>query len=108
MQINHGHSDEGVRQANTREAMLALHNAGVFAYDDFEQLRAAHQFLRLLINALRMVRGNARDLTVPPAGSEEFAFLARRLRYQSDVETLANDLARHSHNVREINARLLG
>ena len=28
-----------------------------------------------------MVRGNAKDLTVPPAGAEEFAFLARRLGY---------------------------
>ena len=71
-------------------------------------MRDAHQFLRLLINALRMVRGNSRDLTVPPAGSEEFAFLARRLRYQSDLDTLATDVARHSHNVREINTRLLG
>lgn len=107
LQINHGFNDKGVRQANTRAAMRALREVGVFAHDDFEQLRAAHQFLQLLINALRMVRGNSRDLTVPPVGSKEFAFLARRLRYQSDVETLAKDLARHSHNVREINARLL-
>ena len=108
LQINHAHNVDGLRQANTREAMQALCAAGVLADEDFEQLRDAHQFLRLLINALRMVRGNSRDLTVPPAGSEEFAFLARRLRYQSDLDTLATDVARHSHNVREINTRLLG
>jgi glutamate-ammonia-ligase adenylyltransferase len=108
LQINHGHSDESVRHANMREAMQALRAAGVLADKDFEHLRTAYRFFRLLINALRMVRGNARDLTVPPAGSEEFAFLARRLSYQRDVEALAIDLAQHSHNVREVNARLLG
>ena len=88
--------------------MRALHDVGVLSDDDFHQLNGAHQFLRLLINALRMVRGNARDLTVPPAGSEDFAFLARRLNYQINPETLASDLAEHSQNVQEINIRLLG
>ena len=45
---------------------------------------------------------------MPPVGSEEFVFLARRLCYQSDLDMLATDVARHSHNVREINTRLLG
>ena len=108
LQIDHGRVYEGVRHANTSEAMRALHDVGVLSDDDFEQLNDAHQFLRLLINALRMVRGNARDLTVPPAGSDEFAFLARRLNYQINLETLASDLAEHSQNVQEINIRLLG
>ena len=107
LQINHGRSYESVRHANMREAMRALRAAGVLSDGDFEQLYAAHQFLRLLINALRMVRGNAHDLTLPSAESEEFAFLARRLNYHSNVERLASDLARHSQNVREISTRLL-
>ena len=108
LQIDHGRAYEGVRHANTSEAMRALHDVGVLSDDDFEQLNDAHQFLRLLINTLRMVRGNARDLTVPPAGSDEFAFLARRLNYQVNLETLASDMAEHSQNVQEINIRLLG
>ena len=108
LQIDHGRAYEGVRHANTSEAMRALHDVGVLSDDDFEQLNDAHQFLRLLINTLRMVRGNARDLTVPPTGSDEFAFLARRLNYQINLETLASDLAEHSQNVQEINIRLLG
>jgi len=55
-----------------------------------------------------MVRGNARDLTVPPAGSEAFAFLALRLRYGNDVARLREDLERHTTAVQELNARLLG
>ena len=108
LQINHGRDHEGVRHANTSEAMRALHDVGVLSDDDFEQLEEAHQFLRLLINALRMVRGNARDLTVPAVESEEFAFLARRLNSRINPETLASDLVEHSRNVQEINSRLLG
>ena len=52
----------------------------------------AHTFLRWLINSLRVVRGNAKDVTIPPFGSEEFIFLARRLRYELDAEHLRDDL----------------
>jgi glutamate-ammonia-ligase adenylyltransferase len=54
-----------------------------------------------------MVRGNAKDLTVPPEESEAFAFLARRLRYGSDVEQLRRDLTLHTTSVVELNRRLL-
>ena len=68
----------------------------------------AHTFLRWLINSLRVVRGNAKDVTIPPFGTEEFIFLARRLRYELDVEHLRDDLARYVADVQEINNRLLG
>ena len=55
-----------------------------------------------------MVRGNSKDITVPRYGSDEFAFLARRLRYESNLERLREDLARYPHDVMEINQRLLG
>ena len=35
------------------------------------------------IDALRVVRGHARDLTIPPTDSREFAYLARRLQLDS-------------------------
>ena len=35
----------------------------------------------LMIDGLRMVRGNAKDLVLPPPGSDEFIFLARRVGY---------------------------
>jgi hypothetical protein len=52
------------------------------------------------------VRGNSKDVTMPPFGSDEFVFLARRLRYE-DAEHLRNDLSRYVADVQEINARLL-
>ena len=63
--------------------------------------------MRWLIDGLRMVRGNAKDLTVPDADSEGFAFLARRLRYGNDVARLREELARYTAWVQELNGRLL-
>jgi glutamate-ammonia-ligase adenylyltransferase len=108
LQITYGHRNPGLRSTNTRQAMAALAVAGILAPDDYERLREAHTFIRRLVNALRMVRGNTRDLTVPPAGSEEFAFLARRLGYGSDVARLHDDLTRHTTWVQELSKRLLG
>lgn len=107
LQIAHGHRDPSLRVTNTRQAMAALHAAGILDEADYVRLRRAHTFLRWLIDGLRMVRGNARDLTVPPPDSDAFAYLARRLRYGHDVERLRHDLDEHSANVQEIGARLL-
>lgn len=109
LQISHGQRHPAVRQTNTREAMRALAVAGILSPEDYAQLSQALKFLRALINALRMVRGNAKDLTVPPPHSEEFAFLARRLDYaRANIGQLQEDLTRYMTNVQEINGQLLG
>jgi glutamate-ammonia-ligase adenylyltransferase len=107
LQITHGHEHPTVRSTNIRAAMLALAEVGALSAEDYVRLRRAHTFLRWLIDALRMVRGNAKDLTAPPADSEEFAYLARRLRYGSDLAQLREELARHTAAVQELSARLL-
>jgi glutamate-ammonia-ligase adenylyltransferase len=107
LQITYGREDPRLRMCNIREAMAALAEAGVLSPDDYAQLRRAHTFLRWLIDGLRMVRGNAKDLTVPLADSEAFAFLARRLRYGSDVARLQQELEGYTAAVRELSARLL-
>ncbi|HEU0291756.1 MAG TPA: hypothetical protein VFR47_03425 [Anaerolineales bacterium] len=107
LQINHGAQNRSLRLTNLREAMSALHTAGILSDDDYTRLRKAHTFLRWLIDSLRVVRGNSKDVTMPPFGSDEFIFLARRLRYE-DAEHLRADLARYVADVQEINTRLLG
>jgi glutamate-ammonia-ligase adenylyltransferase len=97
-----------LRLTNLRAALAALHKAKILSADDYTRLRKAHTFLRWLIDWLRVVRGNAKDVTIPPFGSDEFIFLARRLRYGSDVNRLREDLSRYVADVQEINARLLG
>ena len=46
------------------------------------RLTDAYDFLRNLINSMRMLRGNARDLFLPPVESTEYAHLARRMGYE--------------------------
>jgi glutamate-ammonia-ligase adenylyltransferase len=107
LQINHGAQNPALRLTNLRDAMSALHDAGILSDDDYTRLRKAHTFLRWLIDSLRVVRGNAKDVTIPPFGTEEFIFLARRLRYELDVDHLRDDLARYVADVQEINNQLL-
>jgi glutamate-ammonia-ligase adenylyltransferase len=108
LQINHGRHTPLLRLTNTGQAMSALAEAGLLSQEHFTQLRLALIFLRRLINALRMVRGSARDLTVPRADSEEFAFLARRLGYGGERLRLQADLTQHTSRVLELNQQLLG
>jgi glutamate-ammonia-ligase adenylyltransferase len=107
LQIRHGDRNPALRLTNTRQALAALARAGILSPDDHVRLRKAHTFLSWLMDSLRVVRGNAKDLTVPDPGSEEFAFLARRLRYGHNVDQLRDDLARYTGWVQELNTRLL-
>lgn len=107
LQINHGAQNPSLRLTNLRDAMLALHGAGILSDDDYTRLRKAHTFMRWLIDSLRVVRGNSKDVTMPAYGSDEFIFLARRLLYE-DAEHLRDDLTRFVADVQEINSRLLG
>ena len=57
-------------------------------------MEATYGFLRRLIDALRVVRGHAKDLTVPAVDTREFAYLVRRLRFES-AEALRDAIAEH-------------
>ena len=82
--------------------------AGIISAENAARLSEALLFLRQLINALRMVRGNSKDLTVPPEDSDEFSYLARRLNYGNEPARLRADLTHHLEWVRRLNAHLLG
>lgn len=108
LQITHGKRVPELRSTNTLEAIDALARASVLAVSDATKLREAYNFQRQLIGALRVVRGNAKDLTVPREETEEFAFLARRLGYDEGPGLLRRDLDRHVANVLELSQKLLG
>ena len=53
-----------------------------------------------------MVRGNTKDLVLPPPDSEEFIFLARRVGYatedwQAGARHLPTDIEQHRRKTRE-------
>jgi glutamate-ammonia-ligase adenylyltransferase len=101
LQITHGHNDSSLRDTNTLAALSSLERAGILSAENRQRLRNAYAFQRKLIDALRMVRGHAKDLTVPPSDSEEFEFLARRLGY-SHPSRLLGDLEAATADVREL------
>lgn len=102
LQITHGHRDAALRTTNTLGAASALRWAGILSEDDHARLIAAYGFFRRLIDALRMVRGDARDLTVPSSRSEEFEFLARRLGHGGQPSRVKAELEHHSQQVVEL------
>jgi glutamate-ammonia-ligase adenylyltransferase len=89
LQLMHGAGTPALRLTNTLEAMRALHQTGHLSPAEYQHLREAYIFLRRLVDALRVVRGHARDLVLPQTDSEAFTFLARRLGYWSNHGTLA-------------------
>lgn len=100
LQVMHGHDHPGLHTPNTLQALAALVNAGLVARADGAGLRKAYIFFRMLVDGLRMVRGNTKDLVLPPPDSEEFVSLARRIGYTRDdwragARELQSDIQQH-------------
>lgn len=113
LQVMHGHGRPSLRTPNTLQALAALVEAGLVTRADGESLRKAYVFTRTLIDGLRMVRGNAKDLVLPPPDSEEFIFLARRVGYTTDdwqagAKHLQTDIEQHMRLTKEFYERTFG
>lgn len=81
LQIEVGATEPTVRVPGTLEAAELLGGVGALPPLLKGQLQEAYGFMRRLIDALRVVRGNAKDLAIPPADSRAFAYLARRMHF---------------------------
>ena len=79
LQLMHGHQYPSIRTPNTLEAIEQLCHASLITLTEREALHDDYLFLRQVIDGLRIVRGHAKDLVLPPSGSDEMVFLARRL-----------------------------
>ena len=83
LQVLYAQQDVRLRTPRVHEALNALREAGVLSDEECDRLIASYEFLRRLINGLRMLRGSAKDLFLPPVESDEFVHLARRMGYES-------------------------
>ena len=113
LQVMHGHDHPTLRTPNTLQAIAALTKEGLVSRPDGETLRKAYIFTRILIDGLRMVRGNAKDLVLPPPDSEEFVSLARRVGYTTDdwracARHLQTDITHHMQATREFFTQRFG
>ena len=100
LQVMHGHNHPDLHTPNTLQALAALVNGGLLPRTDGAGLRKAYIFFRMLVDGLRMVRGNTKDLVLPPPDSEEFVSLARRVGYTRDdwragARELQSDIQQH-------------
>jgi glutamate-ammonia-ligase adenylyltransferase len=99
LQLLHGHERPELRSASTLAALDRLRAADLVAADEHAALRAGYLFWREVADALRVVRGNAGDLLLPEAATDDHGFLARRLGYAGGRAEagalLARDVARH-------------
>jgi glutamate-ammonia-ligase adenylyltransferase len=107
LQMSNGHLYPDLRATNTYAALAGLAAAGILAEQDYPRLRKAYTFFRWLIDGLRVVAGNARELVIPAADSEGFAYLSRRMLY-TEPERLKEDLEYYSTAVLELNRKYLG
>lgn len=107
LQLMHGHTYPALHTPNTLQALKELSRVSLISPRERDALSEHYLFLRLLIDAMRIVRGHAQDLVLPPSGSEEMVFLARRLGFvATDWQQGAADLEQAiSARMKDIQAR---
>ena len=94
-------------------ALDALGQKKLLLKQEVQTLQEAYLFFRLLIDGLRIVRGHAKDLVLPPRDSEGFVFLARRVGYTTETWEegackLDTDIRRHMKRTHEFFTRRFG
>jgi [glutamine synthetase] adenylyltransferase / [glutamine synthetase]-adenylyl-L-tyrosine phosphorylase len=105
LQVMHGCTYPELRTPRIHQALHALKDAEILSPGEVLRLLDAYDFLRRLINGMRMLRGSARDLFLPAPDSAEFTHLARRMGYErggplSPSDRLRVDFEMHSAAVR--------
>ncbi len=113
LQVTHGGEHPELRTPRIHRALDALASVGVVDQAMAMRLTDSYYFLRRLIDGMRMLRGNAKDLYLPPEGSTEYVHLARRMGYtrdgQLDVDQLLTlDFQAHTAAVRHFVRRHFG
>ncbi|MFN8705209.1 MAG: glutamine synthetase adenylyltransferase, partial [Planctomyces sp.] len=100
IQLAFGGSIRSLRHPNTRKVIREAAHVSLIAPEQSREAEEAYVFLRQLIDCLRMVRGNAKDLTIPDAASPDFQQLDRRLMTIHDSKISLADLETQMQIVR--------
>jgi glutamate-ammonia-ligase adenylyltransferase len=98
LQLRHGATVPALRTPQTLTALQALSRAQIISATAYQTLHDSYVFLRRLVDALRLGSGQAHDLVIPPADTNAFIFLARRMGYWEEQGTpaqLAHMIAHH-------------
>jgi glutamate-ammonia-ligase adenylyltransferase len=82
LQLLNGKEHPEIRVPTTLEALSHLRRLQIVRESDYRLLHSSYLFLRNVIDALRIVRGDASDLVLPDESTDEFKSLARRMGYR--------------------------
>jgi glutamate-ammonia-ligase adenylyltransferase len=82
LQLLNGKEYPDIRVPTTLEALDHLRRLQIVRESDYRLLHSSYLFLRNVIDALRIVRGDASDLVLPYESTDEFKSLARRMAYR--------------------------
>jgi len=82
LQLLNGKEHPEIRVPTTLEALGHLRRLQIVRESDYRLLHSSYLFLRNVIDALRIVRGDASDLVLPGESTDEFKSLARRMGYR--------------------------
>ena len=93
--------DRSVRRTNTLAALDALQSGGHLDGSLARRIGESYRFLLGLVDALRVVRGNASDLNIPPQETREFHHLAHRLSVEPPG-LLSSHIAEHMEAARSL------
>ena len=100
LQLTFGKQHPNLRASNTLAALSAAGAAGLLTDSQLATAQEAYMFLREVIDCLRMVRGNAQDLTVPATDSADYVQLAKRMDKVHDSEVPLASLESQMQHVR--------
>ena len=108
-QITRGGEDRSVRLTNTLDALDALRSGGHIDAELATRIGESYRFMLGLVDALRVVRGNASDLNIPRPDTREFHHLAHRLAIDPP-DLLSRHVEEHMASSRNLwdDARLPG
>lgn len=113
IQCTYGKDNPSLRTPRIHAALEELVRTGYMTGEEASDLVEAYHFLRRLINGLRMLRGSAQDLYMPPLESVEYTHLARRTGYTrqyglSPAQLLRLEFESRTATVRSFVERHLG
>ncbi len=86
IQLTHGRAYPGLQHPNTLTVLREASRLELISEETGQAVERAYIFLRELIDCLRMVRGNAKDLTLPLPDSRDWHQLSRRMTTIHDSE----------------------
>jgi glutamate-ammonia-ligase adenylyltransferase len=87
-QLKHAKNIPELKHGTILDLLRVLLQNNLVSIGVFENLSKVYAFYRRLINALRLAKGNAKDLSLPNTNSPDMRFLLKRMGYVENQKDL--------------------